>query len=351
MSRTRLALASEKPDTCTGPPRLSSPQGAKQEARMSPFIPTGYLTLTAAIDRVVELRQGGDLSRLLTEDERATLRNWRDYFDRIRRPPSPAPVTPVPKADGSNYSGARTPGEKYPHRLVEAKPERPDITREVLRDLKEKEAFFNEQRPAAGEVLRHLLYTGRVPWEIITEDDTRIAAPKHLSGGNQWYEALKSNRVTFRPGILSVTGFPVISRDALEAAFNSDGTVKDEPEPVAPEATAEELNTQQTPHGDIENLTPKAPGKEKKPRAARKRDAAADKISEIRYKKVKAKALRTWSNPKTRPGYRAMADALATADKQLDKKHPNRLGFASETMRKILDGTYGPARDLGIGPL
>ncbi len=30
----RLALASEKPDTCTGLPRLPSPQGAEQEARM-----------------------------------------------------------------------------------------------------------------------------------------------------------------------------------------------------------------------------------------------------------------------------------------------------------------------------
>ena len=30
----RLALASEKPDTCTGLPRLTSPQGAEQEARM-----------------------------------------------------------------------------------------------------------------------------------------------------------------------------------------------------------------------------------------------------------------------------------------------------------------------------
>ena len=34
-SKARLALASEKPDTCTGPPRLFSPQGAKQKAQMS----------------------------------------------------------------------------------------------------------------------------------------------------------------------------------------------------------------------------------------------------------------------------------------------------------------------------
>ncbi len=202
---------------------------------MSTFIPTGYLTVPAAIDRVVELMQGDDLSRLLTEDERATLRNWQAYFYRITHP-QPAPVTPVPKADGSNYFGPRSPGEKYPHRPVEAKPERPDITREVLRDLKEKEAFFNEQRLAAGKVLRQLLYAGRVPWEIITEDGARIAAPKHLPGGNQWYEALRSNRVTFRPGILSVTGVAVIPQDALEAAFTPDGDVKKEPEAVAPEA-------------------------------------------------------------------------------------------------------------------
>ncbi len=34
-SQTRLALASEKPDTCAGLPRLSFPQGAEQEARVS----------------------------------------------------------------------------------------------------------------------------------------------------------------------------------------------------------------------------------------------------------------------------------------------------------------------------
>lgn len=32
----------------------------------------------------------------------------------------------------------------------------------------------------------------------------------------------------------------MISRDALEAAFNSDGTVKEEPEPVAPEPAKDE---------------------------------------------------------------------------------------------------------------
>ncbi len=54
-SQTRLALASEKPDTCTGPPRLPSPQGAQQEARMNAFVPPGYLSFNDAIDRVAEI--------------------------------------------------------------------------------------------------------------------------------------------------------------------------------------------------------------------------------------------------------------------------------------------------------
>jgi hypothetical protein len=110
--------------------------------------------------------------------------------------------------------------------LVETKPPRPDMTAEKYKALSEKEVFFKEQQRAAGAVLRQLLYAGRVPWEIIAEDGTRIAAPKHLAGGDQWYEVFKSNGITWGSGILSVTGFPVIPRGALEAAFNSDGTVK-----------------------------------------------------------------------------------------------------------------------------
>lgn len=59
-SLTRLALASEKPGTCTGPPRLSFPRGAEQEARVSPFVPTGYLALYEAIERVAFIMHGNE---------------------------------------------------------------------------------------------------------------------------------------------------------------------------------------------------------------------------------------------------------------------------------------------------
>ena len=149
---------------------------------MSSFIPTGYLTVTAAVDRVVELMQGGDLSRLLTEDERATLRNWQYWLYRIKHP-QPAPVTPVPRADGRRLPVARISGKKYPQVLVEAKPERPNVTAEALRDLKEKETFFNEQRPAAEAVLRQLLYVGRVPWEFLADN------PIHDTGSSRYPKA------------------------------------------------------------------------------------------------------------------------------------------------------------------
>ena len=205
---------------------------------MNAFIPTGYLTVAASVDRVVELRQGEGGRPLLTEEQRATLRSWRDWLHQISRP-RPKPVTPVPKVGDRGLFVARTLGKKYPHRLVEAEPRRPDVTPEEIEALIEKEPLFKEQQHEAGEVLRQLLYTGRVHWKIITEDGTLIAAPKQLSGGNQWHEALRSNRITFRAGILSVTGFPVVSRDSLEAAFNTDGTVKEERKRVALGPTVE----------------------------------------------------------------------------------------------------------------
>lgn len=195
-----------------------------------PFVPNGYLTLPAAIDRVVELRQGVDGSPLLTEDERATLRNWQDWRDQLSRP-QPKPVTPVPKAGDRGLFVARTPGEQYPHRLVEAKPRRPDVNLEEIKDLLEKEPPFKEQQRAAGQVLRQLLYAGRVPSEMITGEGSRIETPQYIWGGGQWHEALSLNKITFRPSILSVTGFPIILLVALEAAFNPDGTVKEEPRP------------------------------------------------------------------------------------------------------------------------
>ena len=76
-SQTRLALASEKPDTCTGPPRLPSPQGARQEARIDIFVPDGYLTLQAAIQRVATIVHGEKFVSL-SEQETQDLA----FFDR-----------------------------------------------------------------------------------------------------------------------------------------------------------------------------------------------------------------------------------------------------------------------------
>jgi len=200
---------------------------------MSPFIPTGDLTVAASVNCVVKMMQGESRAPPLTENERATLLNWRSWLYQ-KEHPRPKPVTPVPKVGDRGVFVARTPGEKYPHRLVEAESPRPNVTPEEIEALIEKESTFKEQQRAAEEALRQLIYAGRVPWEIITEDGARIALPKHLSGGDQWYEALRSDRITFRPGILSVTGFPVIPRDALEAAFDPDGTVRIAPEPGTP---------------------------------------------------------------------------------------------------------------------
>ena len=205
-----------------------------------PFVPTGYLTLPAAIDRVVELMQGVDGIPLLTEEQRGVLRDWQRWWrDQLSRP-QPKPVTPVPKVGDRGLFVARTPSEKYPHRLVEAEPRRPDVTPEEIKDLLEKETPFKEQQRAAGEVLRQLLYAGRVPSKTITKMGYCIKTPKHVWGGNWWYMALKINTIQHAHGLgVSVFGRPVIRRDALEAAFNPDGTVKEGLEPVAQEATVE----------------------------------------------------------------------------------------------------------------
>ena len=234
-----------------------------------PFVPTGYLTLPAAIDRVVELMQGVDGIPLLTEEQRGVLRDWQRWWrDQLSRP-QPKPVTPVPKVGDRGLFVARTPSEKYPHRLVEAEPRRPDVTPEEIKDLLKKETSFKEQQHAAGEVLRQLLYAGRVPSEMITGEGPRIETPQYIWGGGQWDEALKSNWVEF-PGAygVSVSGRPIILLDALEAAFNPDGTVKEEPQPVASKSTAgaEDRNDERPELKQDEGRPPdKQPGSKGRP--------------------------------------------------------------------------------------
>ena len=187
---------------------------------MVDFVPAGYLTISQAIDRVVELMQGGNVSPLLTEDERTTLRTWRDYLKRISRH-VPEPVTPVPKVGDRGLFVSRAVTDRTPRRHVEAKPSRPNVTAEEIKDLTRKETLFEDQRPAAGETLRQSLYVGRLSSPTITDEGSLIETPKDVWGGDQWYEVLRSGRIKFGRGLgVSVSGQPLIPRDALEAAFN-----------------------------------------------------------------------------------------------------------------------------------
>ena len=287
-----------------------------------PFVPTGYLTLTAAIDRVVELRQGVDGSPLLTEDERATLRKWQNWRDQLSRP-QPKPVTPVPKAGDT-----RTPGKKYPHRLVEAEPQRPDVNLEEIKDLLEKEPPFKEQQRAAGEVLRQLLYAGRVPSEIITGEGPRIETPQYIWGGGQWHEALSLKNITFRSSILSVTGFPVIPRDALEAAFNSDGTVKEEPLPEL----KQEVKPQEKPQATPEAQT----------------DQGSEPLSETELG-LKGRAQAVLEEGQRRQAGNRYLSIRRIASAMVQNADGGKIeGWGEDTVRKILAGRYEPVSSLGL---
>jgi hypothetical protein len=125
--------------------------------------------------------------------------------------------------------------DRTPDKPVEDIPPLPDLTRDEWKDLLRREALFNEQQDkashAARECLQQLLYVGRVPSKIIPDQGVLIETPKHVWGGDQWSEAFRSNRIWFAPRLgVTVSGRPLIPRDALEAAFNSDGVVKEKPE-------------------------------------------------------------------------------------------------------------------------
>jgi len=195
-SQTRLGLASEQPGTCTGPPRLTPPQGAEQEARMNAFVPPGYLSFNDAIDRVAEI------TALAREPAR-------------------------PAAHDDTYPEPTQPG--------------------TAKGIFAKEAAAIEQRLLAKEELRKLLYAEQIPSVVITEDGPCHPAPGSIWGGKQWNEALRYDRITFQDSryvSACVSGRPIIPREALEAAFNPDGTMKEppekEPEPVVSESVDQE---------------------------------------------------------------------------------------------------------------
>jgi hypothetical protein len=97
---------------------------------------------------------------------------------------------------------------------------------------------------------------------------------------------------------------------------------------------------------DIRRLWPSkgmqgAPGSKIDP----KRRRIAPQIAAIGHNKIKmvhAVAQRLFGEQETRPENAVMAAELA--------KPEHNLGYAVGTIRQILNGTYGPAKQLGIGP-
>ena len=90
---------------------------------------------------------------------------------------------------------------------------------------------MKEQRLLAKEELRKRLYAENIPSAVIEEDGSCHPTPGHIWGGEQWNEALYYNRITFpdnRYVSAYVSGRPIIPKDALEEAFNTDETVKAE---------------------------------------------------------------------------------------------------------------------------
>ncbi len=82
---------------------------------------------------------------------------------------------------------------------------------------------------------------------------------------------------------------------------------------------------------------------DKKP-SSRKHDAIDDALLKNRISNVLALARDRWPDPKRRPGYMPMA-------KELVRAQGKSLEFKSETVRKILAGTYPTSQRLGISKL
>ena len=207
-----------------------------------PFIPTGYLKHSEAINRVAEIINSRDPVPPLTQEERDILHGVRARIERAKRGPPPKLVTPI-----HSLSSNKPFVSNRVRKLVEAEPTPsappPKISLEALKALMAKEARIEarikEEHHVAGEVLRQLLYAGRVPHKTLNENGLCIETPKHIWGGKQWDEALRSNWVEFPSAYgSSVSGRPIILLDALEGAFNPDGTVKEESRPVVSKATA-----------------------------------------------------------------------------------------------------------------
>ena len=76
------------------------------------------------------------------------------------------------------------------------------------------------------------------------------------------------------------------------------------------------------------------------PQRNRKTDVVADRMREIRIKKVLAITRRRWPDPKRRPEIDLMARELERLDREPKLPHSEQHGYKFETIRKILRGTY-----------
>ncbi len=204
---------------------------------MNAFVPNGYLTLSAAIDRVVEIVAPDSV---LTAEESGKLQSVRDWRLELSRK-KPTPVTPVPKVTDRTFV-RRAPADQTTDVAVKANP-RPNISPDEIKALMAKETRMKEQELLVSETLRQLMYDGRVSLEIITDGGALLRVPKHILGGEEWNNALRFDRVKFvlpgsHPLAKPIEGRPLISQSALEAAFDPDGAVRADPEPtehIAPE--------------------------------------------------------------------------------------------------------------------
>ena len=182
---------------------------------MDIFVPDGYLTLPATIDRVAAIIHGEKLVALSAQEEQK-LEREKQRLDDFRRP------------EPHEWTGPR-------HRDAAVKI--PELSYAEFQELKSKSAEVAEQRDAARGVIRQYLYAGRLHSQVLHYQGHRYDIPKHVWGGLDGSNALRSGKISL--GMGTISGQIIIPQDALEVAFSTKGAVKEEPEPVAPESPEE----------------------------------------------------------------------------------------------------------------
>jgi hypothetical protein len=164
--------------------------------QVSDFVPPEYLTIQDAIDRIVELKQGG--GPLFTGEEWAILRDMQ----------------PNARPEPGSRDGDMRPADKAP-------PEK-------ILDLLQRKSSLPSRRFAAAQELRNRLYAGEIYSETITDRGASIETPIEVWGGREWGRLQESGRVTFPYDLSFVKGRPLVSRESLESAYSPDGFKRDQ---------------------------------------------------------------------------------------------------------------------------